>query len=260
MSSESSPTRPPTTAHVLYLDVVGSGTLPMERQRAVYDELNQVVAGSPEFCRASQRGAVLSRPSGDGMALVFFEGVEGALLCALELADLLKSRPHLPLRIGIHTGEVYRVKDINGSDDVTGDGIVLAKRVMDCGDAGHILVSSTVVDAADRLPGWKEMLRYLGVCQVKHGHKVALWNLHTAEVGNPRIPSLMVDQIAEQTLTHSRASRFVPQHDVPIALIIVILLFAAPPAWTPLGALGPVFLLLSLALGLYLTISIRRRK
>lgn len=192
-----------STAHVLYMDVIGSGLLPPERQRAVYQELNDVVSGSAEYRRAGARGEVICRPSGDGMALVFFEGVESPLLSALEISELLRGRPHLQLRMGIHSGEVFRVTDINGSDDVTGDGIVVARRVMDCGDAGHILVSPSVMDAVGK-SSWEQSLRYLGVCQVKHGQRIALWNLYTSEVGNPKLPRIMVDQLAQETITAHR--------------------------------------------------------
>lgn len=209
MMTTSAPVK--SIAHVLYMDVIGSGLLPAERQRAVYQELNDVVLGSAEYRRAGARGEVICRPSGDGMALVFFEGVESPMLSALEISELLRSRPHLQLRMGIRSGEVFRVTDINGSDDVTGDGIVMARRVMDCGDAAHVLVSASVMDGIGK-SSWEPSLHYLGVCEVKHGQRIALWNLYTTEVGNPKLPRIMVEQLAQQAISAHRKAPGIRAH------------------------------------------------
>jgi hypothetical protein len=151
---------------------------------------------------------------------------------------LLRSRPHLQLRMGIHSGEVFRVTDINGSDDVTGDGIVVARRVMDCGDAGHLLVSASVMDAVGKSE-WEQSLHYLGVCQVKHGQRIALWNLYTAEVGNPKLPRIMVDQLAQETISaHRRDPAFghISLREwlavVPLAAALTMVLFLVNPLLT----------------------------
>ena len=189
------------TAHILYMDVVDSGLLPMEELRAVYERLNALVRETPEYDRAETTASVLSRPSGDGMALVLFSSLDAPAHCALELAAALKRYPNIRLRMGIHSGDVLRVHDINAHEDVTGEGIILAKRTMDCGDAGHILVSGSVAERLEKTETWKDFLHYIGVCETKHAHKVALWNLHNAAVGNPKLPQQMVNQIAQNALT-----------------------------------------------------------
>jgi class 3 adenylate cyclase len=220
---------PTVPAHILYMDIIGSALLPTASQRAAYDDLNLLVSSTSEYCRAAAMGTVLCRPVGDGMALVFFAGVESPLCCAMEVAALIAQRPTFPkLRMGVHSGEVARVLDINGNPDVTGDGIVTAQRVMSCGDAGHILVSSTVVDGVSGRPGWPEMLKYVGVAEVKHGRKVALWSLATAEVGNPKLPALLAAQIASETLRHaggggdSAWTRLLTPGHLAIALLLVM--------------------------------------
>lgn len=211
-------------AHVLYMDVIGSELLGAELQRAVYVELTDLVRGTAEYRRAAAHGQVIVRPSGDGMALVFFSSLDAAICCALELASQLRSRPHLQLRIGLHSGEVYRLQDINGIEDVTGEGIITAKRVMDCCDAGHLLLSSAAAEAATNSPDWAAMLHYVGVCEVKHARRLALWSLYTEEIGNPKPPNLVLDQLAEQTLAdHSGQSSIrLPIREITIVLLPVI--------------------------------------
>src|SRR5208337_5363238 len=124
----------------------------------------------------------------DGMALVFFGDAERPVRCALELSGALRREPAFQLRIGIHTGPVYRVADINANRDVAGGGINMAQRVMDCGDAGHILVSNAVAEVLVQLSTWSPFLRDLGEVEVKHGIRVHIYNLHTGEAGNPEMP------------------------------------------------------------------------
>jgi class 3 adenylate cyclase len=237
-------------AHILYMDIIGSGLLPMEQQRAVYEELNELVGRTPEFRRAMVEGGVLCRPSGDGMALVFLKHVEVPLRCAVEMAALLNSRPHLRLRMGVHSGEIYPVKDINGSDDVTGEGIVMAKRVMDCGDAGHILVSHTVAEELDRSPAWADSLHYIGVCKVKHGQRIALWSLHTGEAGNKKLPQLLVDQMAAEAIASHvgrPGSRPLPVREICVLVFLPVLLLVV------FGFLPPLaFGVFPIALAVYL--------
>jgi class 3 adenylate cyclase len=130
------------TAHVLFIDIVGYSTQAMDAQRRLLEELQEFVRLTPEFGRAVASEDSLRLPTGDGMALVFFRDPVAPLRCAMELARSLVSRPHLQLRMGLHTGPVYRVADINANSNVSGGGINFAQRVMDCGDAGHILLSS----------------------------------------------------------------------------------------------------------------------
>src|ERR1017187_473474 len=175
-------------AHVLFTDLVGYSLLPMDRQKEYLGELQQIVRESPQFRAAEAAGDIISLPMGDGMALAFFGDPTAPAQCALEVAAGLKSQPHLKLRMGIHSGPVYRVADVNANANVAGGGINMAQRVMDCGDAGHILVSKTVADVLLQLSQWSPYLTNLGECTVKHGVKVHLYSLAKAELGNPERP------------------------------------------------------------------------
>jgi tetratricopeptide (TPR) repeat protein/class 3 adenylate cyclase len=175
-------------AHVLFMDIVGYSKLPMDHQEAVLHTLQGVVSATPQFLQAQASQEIIRLPTGDGMALVFFEDAEAAARCALEVTRALKSHPEVPLRMGLHSGPVYRVKDINANQNVAGGGINIAQRVMDCGDAGHILASQSVADVLGQLSSWKDYLHDLGEAEVKHGVRVHLYNLYTNEAGNSALP------------------------------------------------------------------------
>src|SRR5437763_7502165 len=164
-------------AHVLFTDLVGYSLLPMDQQKEYLAQLQQIVRESPQFRAAEAAGDIISLPTGDGMALAFFGDPTAPAQCALEVAAGLKSRPHLQLRMGIHSGPVYRVADVNANANVAGGGINMAQRVMDCGDAGHILLSRNVAEVLEQLRDWRDSLYDLGVHEVKHGIKVHLFNL-----------------------------------------------------------------------------------
>jgi eukaryotic-like serine/threonine-protein kinase len=176
-------------AHVLFTDIVEYSRLPMEKQRSVMRQFQRVVRGTPEFVRSDAHGQLIRLPTGDGIALVFFEDLEAPARCAIEISRALLVHPEIKLRIGLHTGPVYRVADINANLNVAGGGINIAQRVMDCGDAGHILLSKAVVDVLSQLSGWADCFMDLGEVQVKHGATVHLFNLRTPDAGNPEIPS-----------------------------------------------------------------------
>jgi eukaryotic-like serine/threonine-protein kinase len=176
-------------AHVLFMDIVGYSKLPMDHQEAVLHSLQVVVSTTSEFLRAQTSNEIIRLPTGDGMALVFFEDAEAAARCAIEVSRGLKSHPEIPLRMGLHSGPVYRVTDINANQNVAGGGINIAQRVMDCGDAGHILASQSVADVLGQLSSWKDCLHDLGEAEVKHGVRVHLYNLYTNEVGNSALPN-----------------------------------------------------------------------
>jgi len=173
-------------AHVLFMDLVGYSRLPMEEQRRQLAELQELVRGSETFQRADASGELLCLPTGDGMALVFFRDPVAPLECALEIGREVRARPYLRLRMGLHSGPVYRVADINASLNVSGGGINLAQRVMDCGDAGHILLSSVMGELLAQVGTWP--MHDLGECEVKHGERLHLFNLYTEEAGNPALP------------------------------------------------------------------------
>ncbi len=174
-------------AHVLFMDVVGYARLPLDEQLERSRELQELVRRQPEFHDAEAGRDLLCLPTGDGMALVFFRDPTTPVQCAIGLAAAARSLPHLPLRIGLHSGPVYRVEDINAHLNASGGGINLAQRVMDCGDGGHILLSSTIAELIEQVGDWP--LRDLGECEVKHGRRLRLFNLCTQEVGNPERPS-----------------------------------------------------------------------
>ena len=162
--------------HVLFIDVVGYSKLLVNEQREVVERLNQIVRKTPQFRKSEAAGKLIRIPVGDGMALVFFQTPEEPVQCAMEIGRSLKSHPSIRLRMGVHSGPVDQVKDVNDRINVAGAGINIAQRVMDCGDAGHILVSKRVADdlAQDRL--WQKHLHELGEIDVKHGAKVAIFN------------------------------------------------------------------------------------
>jgi serine/threonine protein kinase len=176
-------------AHVLFLDAVGFSTLPMEEQRTLLEKLQKLVRATPHFASAEKAGDLIALPTGDGMALVFFGNPIPAAECALEIARATRDNPGIRLRTGLHSGPVYRVADINKNLNVTGGGINMAQRVMDAGDAGHILVSATAAETLRQFTGWGARLSDLGEHQVKHGETIHFFNLCTEDAGNPALPS-----------------------------------------------------------------------
>ena len=151
-------------------------------------QLQQAVRETSEFTRAEGADELIRLPTGDGMALVFFRDAEAPVRCALELSRILRNHPNIKLRMGIHSGPVYRVADINANRNVAGGGINMAQRVMDCGDAGHILVSREVAEVIGQLSGWRPMLHDLGEVEVKHGVRIHIYNLYTNKTGNSALP------------------------------------------------------------------------
>ena len=175
-------------AHVLFTDIVGYSKLPIHQQRAVVERLNEIVRGTDEFQAAETAGRLITIPTGDGITLVFYDSPETPAECALEISRALKKHPELQLRMGIHSGPVSGVIDATGKANVAGAGINIAQRVMDCGDAGHILLSKHVAEDLEEYPHWQPHLHELGECEVKHGVRLRVVNLYTAELGNPAVP------------------------------------------------------------------------
>jgi tetratricopeptide (TPR) repeat protein len=174
--------------HVLFLDIVGYSKLPIDDQSESLRVLNEAVRGTEQFRVAEAEGKLLRLPTGDGMALVFRTTPEAPARCALELSQTLKSHPELGVRMGIHCGPVNEVIDVNERPNITGAGINIAQRVMDCGDGGHILLSKRVAEDLDDYREWRPRLHDLGPCEVKHGVIVSLVNLYTESLGNPATP------------------------------------------------------------------------
>jgi TolB-like protein/class 3 adenylate cyclase/Flp pilus assembly protein TadD len=175
-------------AHVLFIDTVGYSQLSINEQRAVIDELTQVVRDTEQFQKAEASERLIKISTGDGMALVFYTSLEAPVRCAMELSRVLKDHPRLRLRMGIHSGPVSGVVDVTGRTNLAGAGINTAQRVMNCGDAGHILVSKHVAEDLEEYDEWRPLLHDLGECEVKHGARVSVANLYTEELGNPAIP------------------------------------------------------------------------
>src|SRR5438552_9402022 len=186
-------------AHVLFIDIVGYSKLSINEQRAAIDELTQVVRASEQFQNAEAAARLIKIPTGDGMALVFYRSPEEPVKCALEISRALKEHPKLQLRMGAHSDPVSGVIDVNGQANLAGAGLNTAQRVMACGDAGHILLSRHVAEDLEGYEQWRPLLHDLGECEVKHGMRVSIVNLHADEVGNAQLPKKF------QALTKHRA-------------------------------------------------------
>ena len=174
--------------YLLLIDVVGYSKLLVNEQVELLQELNQIVRSTPSFRIAEANGRLIRLPTGDGMALVFFRSPEEPAQCALEIHAASKSHPHLQLRMGVHSGPVNQITDVNDRSNVAGTGINVAQRVMDCGDSGHILLSKHVADDLAQYRHWQPYLHDLGEWEVKHGLRLNLVNLYKDGLGNPAIP------------------------------------------------------------------------
>jgi TolB-like protein/Tfp pilus assembly protein PilF len=175
-------------AHVLTIDVVAYSTLLIDEQSRLMAELVRTVKATPRFRQAAAEDKLIRLPTGDGMALVFLSDAEAPIECAMQIAASLKEHPEIRLRMGIHSGPVNSIRDVNDRTNLAGAGIDMAQRVMDCGDAGHILVSKHVADDLAPYPRWNRYLHDLGECEVKHGRKVFLFNFYSESFGNPEPP------------------------------------------------------------------------
>ncbi len=176
--------------HVLFIDIVGYSALLINEQSDLLAGLNDVVRGTEHFRSAEAEGRLIRLPTGDGMALVFRNSPEEPARCALEISEALKEHPKLRVRMGIHSGPVNEVADVNERANIAGAGINIAQRVMDCGDAGHILLSKHVAEDLQHYPEWRSYLHEVGECEVKHGETISIVNLYTTELGNPTAPRL----------------------------------------------------------------------
>src|SRR2546425_585258 len=204
--------------HVLFIDIVGYSKLLVKQQSELLRELNEIVSGTNEFREAESAGKLIRLPTGDGMALVFRTNPEAPAQCAVEIARALKSHPAIQLRMGIHSGPVNEVVDVNQRANIAGAGINLAQRVMDCGDAGHILLSKHVTEDLEQDDRWRPLLHDLGTCEVKHGVRVGVTNLYSDEVGNPQLPKKF--QALQKHRSHVRWA------EVAIALVVLAAIVA----------------------------------
>src|SRR5258707_5709627 len=175
--------------HVLFLDIVGYSKLSVNEQHAGMEELNQIVRLYEQFQKAEAANRILKIPTGDGMALVFYRSPEEPAQWAFEISRALKDNQRLQVRMGIHSGPVSGMVDVNERTNVAGAGINLAQRVMDCGDAGHILLSHHVAEDLAEYERWRPFLHDIGAFEVKHGVPVSVSNLYSDEVGNAKLPT-----------------------------------------------------------------------
>ena len=220
-------------AHILTIDVVAYSTLLINEQSRQLRELTQAVRDAPRFRDAEMEGKLLRLPTGDGMVLVFLNDAEAPLECAMQITASLKQHPEIRLRMGIHSGPVNKIRDVNDRSNVTGAGIDTAQRVLDCGDAGHILVSKRVADDLSPHPRWNQCLHALGECEVKHGRKISLFNFYSDSLGNPELP-----QKLKCTPEPKKSRRLVPAGKIllfgtlglAICLAAVFFLTRTPPS------------------------------
>jgi len=188
MSSASSADVKLEIGHVLFIDIVGYSKLLINEQSEQLQKLKEIVWATDQFRQAQAEGKLLRLPTGDGGALVFRTTVDAPVLCALEISKELKKHPELRVRMGLHSGPVNEITDLNEQANIAGAGINIAQRVMDCGDAGHILLSRHVAEDLEQYRQWQPHLHDLGECEVKHGAHVHVFNLYTDGVGNPAVP------------------------------------------------------------------------
>src|SRR5438034_1833265 len=188
--------------HVLFIDIVGYSKLLITEQREQLRTLKEIVRRTEPFRIAEAEAKLLRLPTGDGGALVFRTSPEAPVLCALEISKALKNHPELRVRMGIHSGPVNEVTDLNEQANIAGAGINIAQRVMDCGDAGHILLSRHVAEDLENYPHWQPCLHNLGEFEVKHGARIGIVNLYDDQIGNPELPKKL--QVLKQRRARAR--------------------------------------------------------
>lgn len=219
--------------HVLTMDVVEYSTLLINEQSRILRELTRVVKATARFQRAETEGKLIRVPTGDGMLLVFSEDPQAPIECAMEIATAIKSHPDIRLRMGIHSGPVNKVIDVNDRSNVAGAGVDIAQRVMDCGDAGHILLSRRIAEDLVPFPRWNPHLHELGEYQVKHGRKIFLVNFYTNELGNPELPRKLKDTACEHAsnaVLHAASTKLRVRHLV-VTAAIALAAVAAVAGW-----------------------------
>src|SRR6516164_8679394 len=213
--------------HVLFLDIVGYSKLLITQQSEQLEILRKIAPATEQFRAADAEGKLLRLPTGDGGALVFRTTPEAPVLCALEISQELKKHPELRVRMGIHSGPVNAITDLNEQANIAGAGINIAQRVMDCGDAGHILLSKHVAEDLEHYPRWQPYLHPLGECEVKHGARIGVVNFYTDEVGNPALPEKF--RAAQPVVVHAQTRRAKPLAAIAIgigALVAIAILVA----------------------------------
>ena len=213
--------------HVLFIDIVGYSKLLINEQGEQIQKLRKIVRDTEQFRLSEAEGKLLRLPTGDGGALVFRTTPEASVLCALEIARALRNYPELRVRMGIHSGPVNEITDLNEQANIAGAGINIAQRVMDCGDAGHILLSKHVAEDLEHYPRWQPYLHDLGECEVKHGLRVSVVNLYTADVGNPALPEKFRTAQAPDVEARPKQAKRVVAIGIGIGALAAISILAA---------------------------------
>jgi Adenylate and Guanylate cyclase catalytic domain len=214
--------------HVLFIDIVGYSALLIDDQREAQQQLNQIVRATPQFRAAEASGKLVRLPTGDGMALVFFTTPEAPMQSALEISEALQRNSQLKVRMGINTGPVSGIADVNDKSNVAGAGINMAQRVMDCGDAGHILLSKRAAEDLAQYRRWGTHLHDLGEFEVKHAVRIPIVNFYTDKLGNPRIPDKL------KQFSRKRAANRLARRALVAALLLgfvalAVVFFRRPP-------------------------------
>jgi TolB-like protein/class 3 adenylate cyclase len=239
MSTELEPDLQLEIAHVLFIDIVGYSKLLINEQHESLAELNQVVRNTDAFRVAETAEKLIRLPTGDGMALAFTSTPDAPVRCALQASKALRDHPELKVRMGVHSGPVTGMTDVNDRSNVAGAGINVAQRVMDCGDAGHILLSKRVAEDLAQYRQWQPYLHDLGECEVKHGEVISLVNLYNDEVGNPQRPAKLKEAAharpSADTADQVRSVRIWPG----LIAIFGLLTVAAIGSWTYLYRVAP---------------------
>jgi TolB-like protein/Tfp pilus assembly protein PilF len=217
--------------HVLFMDLVGYSKLLLDEQREQLQRLTEIVRDTEQVRAAEAADKLIRLPVGDGMALVFFSSPEAPVRCAIEISERLKQYPQLKLRMGIHSGPVNEVRDVNDRANVAGAGINIAQRVMDCGDAGHILLSKRVAEDLAHSRQWRAYLHDLGECAVKHGVPIFIVNLYTDEFGNAQLPEKVKQWQSEQAAQAASESTTPPRKHVLIAGAVLLIGLAGFGVW-----------------------------
>src|SRR6476620_2012994 len=221
--------------HVLVIDIVGYSKLLNEEQQERLNQLTEIVLATTPVREATDEQLV-RLPTGDGMALVFHHSAEEPARCALEIAEALQKHPELPVRMGIHSGPVNKVTDVSGRTNLAGAGINMAQRVMDCGDAGHILLSQHVADDLVHSRQWASRLRDLGECEVKHGVRLHLVNLYAEPLGNAALPQKF--QPTKATPARRSSAGWIAALAFLVLLGAVFFLFMRKPRQPVVGAIA----------------------
>src|SRR5437667_3653284 len=218
--------------HVLFIDIVGYSKLLIHEQLEYLEKLREVARATETFRMAQREGKLMRLPTGDGGALVFGTSPEAPVKCAVEIAHELKKHPALSVHMGIHSGPVKAITDLSEQGNIAGAGINMAQRVMDCGDAAHILLSKRVADDLGQYENWQPYLHELGVVEVKHGVRVEVVNFYDEEVGNPELPEKVKRTREEQiALDHRASSIAARKRSLKIGLLLLVVIGIVAGSW-----------------------------